>query len=128
VRLLLSLVLLFPLALRAQSDFRVVKLVEGLDHPWSLAFLPDGPMLVTERPGRGRREHRACARQAERRPSGGPARPSSWRSRRPRAACTSGGRMVKGVLGRIRDVRIGPGGYLYLLTDENPGVLARLEP
>ncbi|HYY61601.1 MAG TPA: PQQ-dependent sugar dehydrogenase, partial [Burkholderiales bacterium] len=31
-------------------------------------------------------------------------------------------------LGRIRDVRNGPDGYLYLLTDENAGVLARLEP
>lgn len=27
-------------------------LAQGLDHPWSLAFLPDGNMLVTERPGR----------------------------------------------------------------------------
>jgi aldose sugar dehydrogenase len=29
---------------------------------------------------------------------------------------------------RIRDVRQGPDGYLYLLTDENPGALLRLEP
>ena len=27
-------------------------LASGLEHPWSLAFLPDGRMLVTERPGR----------------------------------------------------------------------------
>jgi glucose/arabinose dehydrogenase len=31
---------------------RVVKVVEGLEYPWGLAFLPDGRMLVTERPGR----------------------------------------------------------------------------
>jgi glucose/arabinose dehydrogenase len=37
-------------------------------------------------------------------------------------------RMLKGVLGRIRDVRQGPDGYLYLLTDESDGVLVRLEP
>jgi glucose/arabinose dehydrogenase len=37
-------------------------------------------------------------------------------------------RMLKGVLGRIRDVRQGPDGYLYLLTDEKDGVLVRLEP
>ncbi|MGB8437353.1 MAG: PQQ-dependent sugar dehydrogenase [Burkholderiales bacterium] len=36
-------------------------------------------------------------------------------------------RMLKGVLGRIRDVRQGPDGYLYLLTDESDGVLVRLE-
>lgn len=29
-----------------------VTVAEGLEHPWSLAFLPDGRMLVTERPGR----------------------------------------------------------------------------
>lgn len=33
-------------------DFRVVTVVDGLDHPWAMAFLPDGDMLVTERGGR----------------------------------------------------------------------------
>ena len=31
---------------------QVVEVVRGLEHPWSLAFLPDGSYLVTERPGR----------------------------------------------------------------------------
>jgi glucose/arabinose dehydrogenase len=30
---------------------RTVEVVSGLSSPWSLAFLPDGRMLVTERPG-----------------------------------------------------------------------------
>ena len=34
------------------SSIRVATVVEGLAHPWSMAFLPDGRMLVTERPGR----------------------------------------------------------------------------
>ncbi|HSM41163.1 MAG TPA: PQQ-dependent sugar dehydrogenase [Afifellaceae bacterium] len=33
------------------ADFRLETLAEGLDHPWSLAFLPNGDMLVTERTG-----------------------------------------------------------------------------
>jgi glucose/arabinose dehydrogenase len=37
-------------------------------------------------------------------------------------------RLLRNVLGRIRDVRDGPDGYLYLLTDETKGVVARLEP
>jgi glucose/arabinose dehydrogenase len=32
--------------------FNVVPVTEGLVNPWGLAFLPDGKMLVTERPGR----------------------------------------------------------------------------
>ena len=36
----------------ARHNFRVVTVAEGLDHPWSLAWLPSGEMLVTERPGR----------------------------------------------------------------------------
>ena len=34
------------------TDFRVVVMTKGLVHPWGLAFLPDGSILVTERPGR----------------------------------------------------------------------------
>jgi glucose/arabinose dehydrogenase len=37
-------------------------------------------------------------------------------------------RLLKNVLGRIRDVRTGPDGYIYLLSDDSNGVLARLEP
>jgi aldose sugar dehydrogenase len=35
-----------------QHKIRVVVLTKGLSHPWSLAFLPDGNMLITERAGR----------------------------------------------------------------------------
>ncbi len=35
-----------------QASFRIERLTSGLEHPWSLAFLPDGRFLVSERPGR----------------------------------------------------------------------------
>jgi glucose/arabinose dehydrogenase len=37
-------------------------------------------------------------------------------------------RLLKNALGRIRDVRVGPDGLIYLLTDESNAVLARLDP
>jgi glucose/arabinose dehydrogenase len=37
-------------------------------------------------------------------------------------------RMLEDRVGRIRDVRVGPDGYVYLLSDERDGVIARLEP
>ncbi len=36
------------------GEIKVETVARGLSHPWSLAFLPDGRMLVTERPGRMR--------------------------------------------------------------------------
>lgn len=38
----------------AADGVRAVQVARGLDTPWSLAFLPDGRLLVTERPGRMR--------------------------------------------------------------------------
>ena len=36
----------------ALHDYRVVTVVDGLEIPWSMTWLPGGDMLVTERPGR----------------------------------------------------------------------------
>ena len=52
--------LALPAAASAQTfkssagDLKVETVAGGLSHPWALAFLPDGRMLVTERPGRMR--------------------------------------------------------------------------
>ena len=80
-----TLMLLGSLAtstLALAQDYRIETVTAGLEHPWSLAFLPDGRMLVTERVGRL----------------------------------------------RIRDVRSGPDGALYLLTDNAEGRVLRVVP
>jgi aldose sugar dehydrogenase len=48
--LILLLVCLFGLA--QADEFEIEVLADGLAHPWAIAFLPDGRMLVSERAGR----------------------------------------------------------------------------
>ena len=43
----------------AEAHVRLVVVTRGLSHPWGLAFLPDGRMLVTER---ARKPSLACRR------------------------------------------------------------------
>lgn len=38
-----------------RTEIEVSVLAEGLDHPWGMAFLPDGGLLITERSGKLRR-------------------------------------------------------------------------
>ena len=38
----------------SESDFQTVPVVKNLEHPWGLAWLPEGDLLITERPGRVR--------------------------------------------------------------------------
>jgi glucose/arabinose dehydrogenase len=39
------------------ARYKTVTMATGLNHPWSMAWLPNGDMLVTERPGRLRLVH-----------------------------------------------------------------------
>ncbi|ABS25239.1 PQQ-dependent sugar dehydrogenase [Anaeromyxobacter sp. Fw109-5] len=37
-------------AVKSQTPFEVTEIASGFDEPWAIAFLPDGRMLVTEKP------------------------------------------------------------------------------
>jgi glucose/arabinose dehydrogenase len=103
---LLSLAYLLPNAACTQSPpqpqtfesqrhrFRVVTLTDDLEHPWGLAFLPDGRMLVTERPGRLRiveNDGTLSAPLADR-TQGGPQLRLARRARLPAARAARAGR------------------------------------
>jgi glucose/arabinose dehydrogenase len=53
-----------PVLRSANHDYRVVKVADGLITPWSIAFLPGGDMLITERPGRLRLVRNGLLRMA----------------------------------------------------------------
>ncbi len=38
-------------AIRTQTPIQTTLIAHGLNHPWALAFLPNGHMLITEKPG-----------------------------------------------------------------------------
>jgi aldose sugar dehydrogenase len=58
-RLAMLLILVSPAACAGEPgsesvalEYRVVTLADGLNHPWSIAFLPGEGLLISERPGR----------------------------------------------------------------------------
>ena len=48
-KLLISFLLLFTNL--SAENFKLEKIIEGLDSPWSLTFLDSQSLLVTEKPG-----------------------------------------------------------------------------
>ncbi|MEM1383803.1 MAG: PQQ-dependent sugar dehydrogenase [Pseudomonadota bacterium] len=41
-----------PIIVTSQHSFALKQIASGLEHPWGFDWLPDGRMIVTERPGR----------------------------------------------------------------------------
>lgn len=50
--LAITAALMLCCAVAFAQDYQIEIIADGLDHPWSIAWLPNGRALVTERPGR----------------------------------------------------------------------------
>jgi len=120
-----------------KTGYRVTEIAKGLDHPWSMAFLPDGSLLVTERVGRLRLIKGGLALyRGDKFPA--------WQGdlfvgalafkhlRRvhldPLGNVADQEELLNDLHWRIRDVRAAPDGFLYVCTDEADGRVLRLEP
>ncbi|MBF0195028.1 MAG: PQQ-dependent sugar dehydrogenase [Magnetococcales bacterium] len=51
ILLALNILILTAFKARASDPFSVITITNRLNHPWGMAFLPNGDILVTERPG-----------------------------------------------------------------------------
>jgi glucose/arabinose dehydrogenase len=122
----------------------------GLDHPWALAFLPDGRMLITERPGRlniatrdGKLARIAGVPPVRAAGQGGLHDIPAWKGNLFVGALAGQmlvrleledekvvkeERLLATMNERIRDVRQGPDGAIWLLTDSQNGKLLRMTP
>jgi glucose/arabinose dehydrogenase len=54
-RIIIALCLIFQASTASALEYSIEVVADGLSHPWAMAFLPEGDMLVTERDGRLRR-------------------------------------------------------------------------
>src|SRR6056300_993539 len=48
----LAALLSLPLSVHAQDIGKITEIASGLNGPWSIGFLPDGEVLVTEKRGK----------------------------------------------------------------------------
>lgn len=115
----------FSAAVMLTLHDRQVATTEGLEHPWSIAWLADGTALVTERPGRLRAIRNG---RLDPTPIAGGLATQDVR----RTVLDAEGNMVRHeslrIGQRVRDVRQGPDGLIDVLTDEIHGRVFRLEP